>query len=200
MKQQKNFLGVNSDPREAILQDLQKIVSAAHRANDTVILCMDANETIPEMAPIIATGILKFCRDAGLVDALSTLHGHCPINSCNKSSGSPIDFIFCSPDLIPHIRVGMLNEAQGSDSDHFAYGIDINEHSLWQTPALVNPLIRRRGFSTENNLKTRNFVTKLYDLIKNSNIKQLMAQAQEEISAGEDTEKIGGLAIILPWS
>ena len=193
MKQQKKFLGANSDPREAILQDLQKIVSAAHRANDTVILCMDANETIPEMAPIIATGILKFCRDAGLVDALSTLHGHCPINSCNKSSGSPIDFIFCSPDLIPHIRVGMLNEAQGSDSDHFAYGIDINEHSLWQTPALVNPLIRRRGFSTENNLKTRNFVTTLYDLIKNSNIKQLMAQAQEEISAGEDTEKIGGL-------
>ena len=66
MTQHKKILGENSDPREAILQDLQKIVTAAHRANDTVILCMDANETIPEVAPIIARGILKFCRDAGL--------------------------------------------------------------------------------------------------------------------------------------
>ena len=72
----------------------------------------------------------KFCRDAGLVDPLSTLHGHCPIKSCKKLSGTPIGFIFCSPDLIPHIRVGMMSEAQGSESDHFAYGIDINEHSL----------------------------------------------------------------------
>ena len=155
MTQHKKVLGENSDPREAILQDLQKVVTMAHRADDTVILCMDANETIPEVAPIIAKGILKFCRNAGLVDALSTLHGHCPLKSCNKLSGTPIDFIFCSPDLIPHIRVGMMSEAQGSDSDHFAFGIDINEHSLWQTPALVNPLIRRQDFSTENNLKTR---------------------------------------------
>ena len=191
--QHKKVLSENSDPREAILQDLQKIVTAAHRANDTVILCMDANETIPEVAPIIATGILKFCRDAGLVDALSTLHEHCPINSCNKLSGSPIDFIFCSPDLIPHIRVGMLSGAQGSDSDHLAFGININEHSLWQTPALVNPLIRRRGFSTENNLKPREYVTKLYDIIKNSNIELIMTQAQTAIKADEAIERIGGL-------
>ena len=101
---------------------------------------MDANETIPEVARIIAKGILKFCRDAGLVDALSTLHGHCPHKSCKKLSGSPINFVFCSPYLIPHLRIGMLNEAQGSDSDHLAYGIDINEHSLWQKPAIVNRL------------------------------------------------------------
>ena len=109
MTQHKKVLGENSDSREAILQDLQKIVTAAHRANDTVILCMDANETTPEVAPIIATGILKFCRDAGLVDALSTLHGHCPLKSCTKLSGTSIDFIFCSPDLIPYIRVTMLS-------------------------------------------------------------------------------------------
>ena len=78
----------------------------------------------------------------------------------------------------------MLSEAQGSNSDHFAYGIDINDHFLWQTPAIVNLLIRRRGFSTENNLKTREFVTKLYDLVKNSNIKRIM-------EAGEDRRKIG---------
>ena len=70
MKQHTKFLGANSVPREALLQDLQKIVTAAHQAYDTVILCMDANETIPEVAPIIATCILKFCGEAGLVDAL----------------------------------------------------------------------------------------------------------------------------------
>ena len=133
MTQHKKVLGENSDQRKAILLDLQKIVTAAHRANDTVTLCMDANETIPEVAPIIAKGILKFCRDAGLVDALSTLHGHCPHKSCKRLSGSPIDFIFCSPDLIPHICVGMLSEAQWSDSDHLAFVIDINEHSLCST-------------------------------------------------------------------
>ena len=191
--QHKKVLGENSNPREAILLDPQKIVTAAHRANDNVILCMDANETIPEVTSIIAKGILKFCRNAGLVDAPSTLHGHCPHRSCNKSSGSPIDFIFCSPDLIPHIRVCMLNEAQGSDSDHLAFGININEHSLWQKPAIVNPPILRRGFSTANNLRTREFVTKLYDIIKTSNIEIIMTEAQEAIKADESIESIDEL-------
>ena len=180
-------------PLQAILQDLQKIATAAHRANDTVILCMDANETIPEVAPIIAKGILKFSRDAGLVDTLSTLHGHCPHKSCEKSSGSPIDFVFCSPDLIPHLRVGMLNEAQGSDSDHLAFSIDINEHSLWQKPAIVNPLILQRGFSTTNSLKTREFVMTLYDILKTNDIELIMTQAQEAIKAYEVIDRIGGL-------
>ena len=96
---------------------------------------------------------------------------------------------YFTPDLIPHIRVGMLSEAQGSNSDHFAFGIDINEHSLWQTQAIVNPLIRRRGFSTENNLKKREFVTKLYDLIKNSDIELIMNRAQMAIKADEDIKK-----------
>ena len=99
--QHKKFLGANSEPREAILQDLQKIVTAAYQANDTVILCMEANEIILEVALIIATGILQFCHDAGLVDTLSTLHGHYPLSSFNRLYRSPIDFIFCSPDLIP---------------------------------------------------------------------------------------------------
>ena len=59
-----------------------------------------------------------------------TLHGHCSLKSCSKSKESHVDFTFCSPDLIPHIRVGMLSQTQGGDLDHFAYGIDINEHSL----------------------------------------------------------------------
>ena len=45
----------------------------------------------------------------------------------------------------------------------------------------------------ENNLKTREFVTKLYDLIENSNIKRIMNQAQEAITAEDDIEMIGGL-------
>ena len=115
-----------------------------------------------------------------------TLHGHCSLKSCSKSKESHVDFTFCSPDLIPHIRVGMLSQTQGSDLDHFAYGIDINEHSLWQTPAIVNPLIPRRGFSTENNLKTREFVTKLYDLIKYCNIKLNMTHVQMAKTAEDD--------------
>ena len=57
----------------------------------------------------------------------------------------------------------------------------------------MNPLTRPRGFCTENNLKTREFVTKLYDIIKNSDIELIMTQAQAAIKADEAIEKIGGL-------
>ena len=57
----------------------------------------------------------------------------------------------------------------------------------------MNPLIRQRGFSTENNLKMREFGTNLYDIIKTSNIEKIMIKVQEAIKADESIERIGGL-------
>ena len=77
--------------------------------------------------------------------------------------------------------------------DHIAFGIDINEHSLWQKPAIVNQLILQRGFSTTNNLKTRDFVMKLYNILKKSNIELIMTKAQEVIKTDEPIERISEL-------
>ena len=38
--------------------------------------------------------------------ASTNKHCQCPITSCDWSSGTPIDFIFCSTALLPLIRVG----------------------------------------------------------------------------------------------
>ena len=42
-------------------------------------------------------------------------------------------------------------------------------------------------------MKTREFVTKLYDIIKNSYIESIMAHAQEAIKVGKAISRIGGL-------
>ena len=72
-------------------------------------LCMDANEIILEVAPIIAKGILKFSRDAGLVDAVFTLHGHCPIKSYKISGDGSTTTILLACQLLKSALKFLVN-------------------------------------------------------------------------------------------
>ena len=117
-----------------MLFDFKEFITPLFQEGHHSILGIDTNENIPLVHSIIKEGFKTFCIDVGLVDALATIHGHCLIRSCSKSSSSsvPIDFVLCSPELIPFLRVGMMERFDGSPSDHNAFGIDIDVGRLWR--------------------------------------------------------------------
>ena len=132
--QHRKVLGQSVVPRKQMLSDLQEFITPLLQEGHHIILGVNANKTIPLVYSIIMKGFEKFYIDVGLVDALATIHGHCLIRSCSKSSSSsvPIDFVLCSPELIPFLRVGMMERFDGSPSDHNAFGIDIDVGRLWR--------------------------------------------------------------------
>ena len=103
MAQHKRVQGQNSDPREAILSDLLKLIVKIHQKNHCVVLGIDTNEKFMQDGTPPDNVISKFCSDAGLVDTIHENNGQCPIPSCNKSFSTPIDFMLCSPALLPFI-------------------------------------------------------------------------------------------------
>lgn len=112
MAQHKRVVGQNSDPREAILSDLLKLIVKIHQKNHHVVLGIDANETCKQDGTPPDNATSKFCSEAGLVDTIHEIHGQ---SSCDKSSGTPIDFMFV------HLHCCLLSEwecYQGMMEDH----------------------------------------------------------------------------------
>ena len=118
MAQHKRVLSTNSDPLEAILSGLLKLVIKIYQQNHHIVLGIDANEMYRKDGPTQDNGISKFCSASGLVDAIYKKHDQCHILSCDWSSGTPIDFILCFPALLPFIRVGMISVNEGGSLDH----------------------------------------------------------------------------------
>ena len=124
-------------------------------------LGIDANETMKQDGTPPDNAISKFCLEAGQVDAIHEIHGQCPIPSCDRSSGTPIDFMFCSLALLPFIRVGMLPSIDGGASDHRAFGIDIKTSTIWGGfQSKIVP--QQKGVQTKNKTKTSEYVAEVH--------------------------------------
>ena len=175
-----------------MMSDLQEVITSLLQEGYHILLGIDTNESIPLVHSIIKEGFKKFCIDAGLVDALTTLNGHCPIRSCSKSSSSslPIDFILYSPGLIPFLRVGMMERLEGGPSDHNAFGIDINVGRLWQK--IPRNSLRRSpwGFTVDNKRRTTKFVQAALELVKKAGMDELLGQLKSAIKAEEEESVI----------
>ena len=74
------------------------------------------------------------------------------IPRCDKSPGTPIDFMFCLPALLPFIRVGMLSINDGGSSDHRAFGIDKDTSTIW---GRVSSIVAQRGKVSERRIKRK---------------------------------------------
>ena len=165
--QHRKVLGQSVVPRKQMLSDLQEFITPLLQEGHHIILGVNANKTIPLVYSIIMKGFEKFYIDVGLVDALATIQGHCPIRSCSKSSSSspPIDFILCSPKLIPFLRVGMMDWLEGGPSDHNAFGIDIDIGQLWRK--IPRNSLRRSSqeFTVDNKRRTTKFTQAASELV-----------------------------------
>ena len=80
MAQHKRVLGTHSDPRDAILSDLLKLIVKTHQKNHHVVLGIDANQTYRQDGIPQDNEIPRFCSEAGLVDAIHEKHGQCLIS------------------------------------------------------------------------------------------------------------------------
>ena len=97
-----------------------------------ILLGMDANEkTSEDLFP--SAGLDLFIQSTGLLDLIEHYYGKCPFPTSTAREGSPIDFIFCSEDLLPFVDAEILGTDQGAASDHRGIAIDIDIHGLWSS-------------------------------------------------------------------
>ena len=104
--QHRKSLCNNVDPRAQMLADLKEYITPLIKEAYDIILEIDANETLPQEYCIKPTGFNIFCIEIGLVNALTARHARhdfCPVPLCRHLLSSPIDFIPCSPKLIPFV-------------------------------------------------------------------------------------------------
>ena len=121
-------------PRNDTLNDLQKYIQAQQNQHGDIILAIDANAHVMDNNQQLATWIANL----GLIDIHTHLHDSANEPPTHIRGSKRIDYIFCSPPLIPYIiHAGILPFAQfiqyGSRNNksthdaltfkHFTYGI-----------------------------------------------------------------------------
>lgn len=130
--QHRRVLGPASDPRETCLLDLRDHISELQRNDYSILLGIDANEpTSDELFP--TKGLNLFLQVTGLIDPVEHFHGQCPFPTSSARQGSPIDFLFCSEELLPFVETGILGEEQGASSDHRGIAMDLDLHQMWSS-------------------------------------------------------------------
>jgi len=110
-------------PKNAILDDLAKEITAWQEAGDTVIIAADFNEDI--CSDTLRTFFSRF----GLSKVCSTLHGP-SLPATHNCRNLPIDGIFAPDALIPMCCAGYLDFGEGVPSNHCAIWIDIPAAAL----------------------------------------------------------------------
>jgi Endonuclease/Exonuclease/phosphatase family len=88
------------NPRAQFIQDLRAFLTKHVLSNDRVIIVGDFNESLEEGGPLF-----NLQEDFDLCDAMDACVGHSSFNTYARGS-SRIDFVLCSPDVLPVIRNG----------------------------------------------------------------------------------------------
>ena len=122
--QQLRGLEGDRETREALSQDLSRMVRGKQDEGHNIVIGMDANQNIYHPR------ILRFMRSLNLKDALlSTTKSRCPPTTRRNETGQPIDIIMCSQHMSP-IAAGYDYKA-GSTSDHAWMWADFTEETLF---------------------------------------------------------------------
>ena len=106
--------GRSANPRAIFLEDLSDFIQTSQEKGYSIILGLDANETVEKQN----SGIRKLAKKHGLVNVLSTLYPDEQWASHRRGS-STIDFLFASPDVMECItQAGVVGFDEIFDSDH----------------------------------------------------------------------------------
>ena len=131
------------DPRLQFIIDLTSFIKSLRaKTTDIIILMLDANEVLGTDKQ----GLTQLLQDTGLVDIFSIHKSEqCTIPTYNGGQHR-IDYIFGSPNLIPHIsQCGYLSFQQDIESDHRGMFLDIHEGLLDRNVNLQGPKPREIG-------------------------------------------------------
>ena len=128
----------NWEPREQMLNDLQKTINKWRRNQEQVILMMDCNEDVR------SSRMRKFLDDVGMKEAIHDRHGsNAPATYIEGQL--PIDGLFATSAIT--IRAGGYisfdQGIQGQRTDHQCLWIDLDITSIFGSE--VPPLMRFQG-------------------------------------------------------
>ena len=199
--QHRRVLGPASDPRETCLLDLRDHISELQRNDYSILLGIDANEpTSDELFP--TKGLNLFLQVTGLIDPVEHFHGQCPFPTSSARQGSPIDFLFCSEELLPFVETGILGEEQGASSDHRGIAMDLDLHQMWSSAEDLQQETRTRGFRVNNTLKSLEYINKLYEFLTEKNALIEVWAVFQRIKSGdydaqEEQERLAELDVLI---
>jgi hypothetical protein len=138
--------GRSADPRSVFLIDMLAFILEAQQQGNSVILGIDANETMQKPS----SGIRKLVEQCGLVDAHAHLYEKSPWAS-HRQGSRPIDFMFGSPDVVECItRVGVGGFDELFDSDHRPIFFDLDAVKFFRGLPMDPTDRKSRTFTTKN--------------------------------------------------
>jgi hypothetical protein len=124
-EQHRRTFPADTDPREAILDDLKVEIVQWQEEGDVIVLGMDANEDTRSKT------ISDFFEELNMKNAILTRHSHLspPATHTRNKNREPIDGIWVSKGIDP-IGAGFLACGDACPSDHVALWVDFNQSDL----------------------------------------------------------------------
>ncbi|MGB0809548.1 MAG: hypothetical protein ACPGYJ_11290, partial [bacterium] len=122
---------------------------------------------------------------SGLIDPVEHFHGHCPFPTSSARQGSPIDFFFCSEDLLPFVETGILGVEQGASSDHRGIALDLDLHRMWSSSEDLQQEARTRGFRVNNTFKSLSYINHLHEFLTEKNVFTEARAVYQRIKTGD---------------
>ena len=166
---------VDPNPRKIFIRDLLKVIKAATRENQDIILMGDFNESIREdpkmMARVIAAG--------RLIDIDAHKHGHGKHIASYIQGKQSVDYCFVSPWIINHvIRCGFEAFYSRLQCDHRGCFVDLSMQGLFdrQLPPIVNPT--ERCIRSSHPRLVRKYIDKLSAYFEDHGILKKAREAQ----------------------
>ena len=171
---------VQPDPRQRLLDDLRDRIKELQLLNHSIILMMDANESLAELGPLTS-----WVRDLDLQDVHATLHGIESEPETYIRGSHRIDYVFVSPNLVDYVQHASIRPyAEFVNSDHRALIVDIELTGFLRcTPAsTIDTTARGIGSSQPGRIKF--YRKKLKDFLDRSDIESTIAQLNEDAQCG----------------
>ena len=139
----------NPNPRKVLIEDLITLITKYEQdVNNYIVLMMDANESLSDKEGQLS----RLLRQTSLVDSF-TMHLGIECNIATYDRGKRrLDYIFTSPNLLPHIeKVGYLSFNEDDIlSDHRGLFIDFDNNLIENHVEFTRPARRYIGSSSKS--------------------------------------------------
>jgi exonuclease III len=128
------------NPCAQFIHDLRVFLTKHVLPNDRVIIAGDFNESLDEEEG----PIFDLQEEFNLCNAMDACVGHTSFNTYARGS-SRIDFVLCSPDVLPAIRNGGYESfGHRVKGDHRPLYLDLDTELLFGNPSLMANVASRR--------------------------------------------------------
>ncbi len=142
-----------ANPRKVFLSDLTEHIQQRQIQGKSIILCLDANESMIKLN----SGICKLMETCGLIDLHAHLYPDISLPS-HRSGSAKIDFMLISPDLLESIsQAGIHAFDDILQSDHRTLFLDLNMTKLFHGLSSDPVSLQNRSFTTKNQKRTSVF-------------------------------------------